>query len=693
MTTLPATSPETEAGASTPAWGPRLLLLVENVALARDHRLQKQVASLTTHGYRVSVICRSDPGNQGFDGVSVHEYPAPCDARSRLGFVCEYGYSWAMAAWLTLKIFRAERFDAIQVSGTPDIYFTIGAPFKLMRKPLVLDQRDLSPELYEARYGSRGPILHALRVLERASYRTADHVITVNRALERIAYLRGALPPQSVSVVGNGPLLARTHRRAPRSGFKQGRRFLCCWVGMMGPQDRVDLALRAIHHLVHSRGRKDCHFAFLGDGEAREALERLAEELDIRDWVTFPGWLGEEAIFTYLSTADLGLEPNLMEVVSPVKAMEYMAFAVPFVAFDLSQTKALAGGAAAYAPPGDVVALAGLVDRLLGDPARRAEMGRKGRRRVEDHVAWDHQEPAYLGVYERLLGRGHVTTKRTMSVSRPCGRDAGNTAQAAPVSLVRRARHRLRTRAAENPTLYLPFARRKYPGPSPEVISSETQLVIDGYTRAGTTFAVYAFQLAQPEPVRLAHHLHAPAQVIEAARKGIPALVLIRDPQATILSQLVREPEVEFRDALLAYSRFYSRLLPYRGHFVVGDFEDVTRDFGAVIRRLNARFGTSFEEFVHTDASERQCLELMRERASLSRILLGFESGVVSLAEVRSEQERLAQQPMEAGAREAWIPSRERERAKAALQRQWLRPDLAKLRERAQATYRVFLAG
>jgi hypothetical protein len=70
--------------------------------------------------------------------------------------------------------------------------------------------------------------------------------------------------------------------------------------------------------------------------------------------------------------------------------------------------------------------------------------------------------------------------------------------QEAAIPPARRLRHVLRTRISEHPVIYLPIARRKHPGPSPEVISSDTELVIDGYTRSATTFAVYAFQLAQP---------------------------------------------------------------------------------------------------------------------------------------------------------------------------------------------------
>jgi glycosyltransferase involved in cell wall biosynthesis len=384
---------------------PRILIIVEHIALARDERLRKQVGALVSGGHEVSVICRRDPANHGGSHVRIRDYRAPAETGSALNFVREYSYSWAMAAWLTLRAFASEGFDAIQISGTPDIYFTIGRPFKLFGRPLVLDQRDLSPELYEARYGRRGMVYRTLRWLERASYRAADHVITVNGSLEKIAYTRGGLPPGTVTVVGNGPALERTHRRNPRPELKQGRRFLCCFLGVMGPQDRIDLALRAVHHLVHESGRRDCQFAFVGDGDARQAMERLAAELGIADWVRFPGWAQEDDAFAYLSTADLGLEPNLEDYVSPVKGMEYMALGLPFVAFDLSETRKLAAGAAAYAPPGNVSAFAGHINWLLDHPAVRAEMGRIGRQRVEDSLAWNHQQAAYMQVYQRLLSR------------------------------------------------------------------------------------------------------------------------------------------------------------------------------------------------------------------------------------------------------------------------------------------------
>lgn len=385
-----------------------VLLVVENVSLARDHRLRKQAAALIADGYRVSVICRRDCGNDAVAGVRVHEYRAPVDGDSKLGFVREYAYSLAMAGWLTVKTFATDRFDAVQISGTPDIYFSFAAPFRLLGARLVLDQRDLTPELYELRYGRRDAAYRILCRLERTSYRSADRVITVNRSLETTAYLRGGLSRDTVSVVGNGPVLARVRQHRPRPELKHGRRHLCCWLGVMGPQDQVDLALRAVDELVNERGRRDCHFAFIGDGESREDALRQADALGISDFVSFPGWLPEADAFSYLASADLGLEPNLADIVSPVKGMEYMAFGLPFVAFNLTETRALARDAAAYADPGNPRQFAQLVDELLDDPARRGAMGRAGRQRIEDEVAWDHQQPRYLNVYRSLFSRPSI---------------------------------------------------------------------------------------------------------------------------------------------------------------------------------------------------------------------------------------------------------------------------------------------
>lgn len=262
---------------------------------------------------------------------------------------------------------------------------------------------------------------------------------------------------------------------------------------------------------------------------------------------------------------------------------------------------------------------------------------------------------------------------------------AGGTAT---TSRRRRARHRIRTLASEHPAVYLPFARRKYPGPSPKVVGPDTEVVIDGYTRSASTMAVYAFQMSQPKPVHLAHHLHAPAQLIEAARRGLPTIAVVREPRGAVLSQVVREPGVDLLDALYGYRRFHESLMPYRHAFVVADFVEVTGDFGSVVHRLNEKFGTSYGIFYGTSTEMDLCTSLIAQRPTLSPYLLGFESGEVTLAEARA---RLGVVSNAAG-EPVWVPSRARDEAKAALHRLWDSPRLAPARSRAEDAYQAFVA-
>ncbi|PAP75951.1 hypothetical protein BSZ37_05605 [Rubrivirga marina] len=144
------------------------------------------------------------------------------------------------------------------------------------------------------------------------------------------------------------------------------------------------------------------------------------------------------------------------------------------------------------------------------------------------------------------------------------------------------------------------------------VVHDRTRIVIEGYPRCGNTFATVAFQLAQGTPVEAAHHLHAEAQIVGAAAAGIPTILLIRDPEEAVVSN-ARSFGYPLKTALRDYVLFYRRVLPYREHVVVADFQDVTSDFGAVVGAVNARFGTDFAPFDHTDAEVQRCFAVIDE--------------------------------------------------------------------------------
>lgn len=132
-------------------------------------------------------------------------------------------------------------------------------------------------------------------------------------------------------------------------------------------------------------------------------------------------------------------------------------------------------------------------------------------------------------------------------------------------------------------------------------VTPNTQLVIEGFPRSGNSFARRAFIMAQSDPqikYDIAHHIHVPAQVVRAARWQIPTLVLIRRPRDAVLSLVIRDP-ISVDQALRYYLTFYETVEKYRDAYVLGLFEEVTEDFGQLIKRVNDKFGTTFSLFRH----------------------------------------------------------------------------------------------
>jgi hypothetical protein len=108
----------------------------------------------------------------------------------------------------------------------------------------------------------------------------------------------------------------------------------------------------------------------------------------------------------------------------------------------------------------------------------------------------------------------------------------------------------------------MPLARIKFRHLDDLLVTRETGLVIEGFGRSGTTFANFAFLSAQTLPVKTVHHTHAAAQIIVAARMGIPTLLIVKPPLEAALSHMVRH-QVPARPPLIAWIRFHRRVLPY----------------------------------------------------------------------------------------------------------------------------------
>jgi glycosyltransferase involved in cell wall biosynthesis len=391
----------------------RVLIIVQNLPVPFDRRVWLECQALVAAGYRVSVVCpkgKGDPGYAVIDTVELYKYRPYAPGGSKAGFIAEYVYSFLATAWQTLKARRKGRFAVLQACNPPDIFWPIALVLRWAdRTKFVFDHHDLCPELFQSRFPD-GPALpyRGLRALERRTHRTADHVISTNDSYRDIAIRRSGKAPADVTVVRTGPDAEKLRRGPQYAELRRGRRFLAAYIGVMGPQDGVDIVVRAADIVVHDMGRDDIAFTVIGSGDCFDELVALRDELGLAGHVEFTGRAPDELVQKILSTADVGLSPDpknpLNDVSTMNKTMEYMAFELPVVAFDLRETRVSAAAAAVYVQPNDVREYAKAIVDLMDDESTRSQLGKVGRARVEDELAWVYQQRAYVDVYERLTG-------------------------------------------------------------------------------------------------------------------------------------------------------------------------------------------------------------------------------------------------------------------------------------------------
>jgi glycosyltransferase involved in cell wall biosynthesis len=391
--------------------GKRILIIVENLPVPFDKRVWNEANALTRAGYKVSVIC---PVGKGFekrreeiDGISIYRHPLPGEGNGALGYFLEYSAALLWEFMLALRVCCTTGFDAIHACNPPDTIFLIGGFFKLFGKKFVFDHHDINPELFIAKFGRKGMLYRLIVFMERLTFMTADISIATNESYKDIAIARGRMDPSRVFIVRSGPNLKRFRPVPPQESLKEGRRHLVGYVGVMGKQEGLNYLLDAVKVIVQTRGRTDVLFVVIGSGTEFEEIQRYASEMGVEPYVRFTGRIPDDALLAYLSTSDLCVNPDVANEMNDKstmnKIMEYMALGKPIVQFDLTEGRRSALDASLYARKNDARDFAEKILELLDDPARREVMGKYGKDRVENCLAWEFSERVLCEAYVRLF--------------------------------------------------------------------------------------------------------------------------------------------------------------------------------------------------------------------------------------------------------------------------------------------------
>ncbi len=241
------------------------------------------------------------------------------------------------------------------------------------------------------------------RAFEQANYRRAAHAIAGNQAAVAVLRAKGYTGPVAViPQFGVDPDIFIPHPSSfilhPSSLIPHPSSFTIGYAGGLLPEKGVDLLLAACAGLA-----ADWSLLIQGDGAERPRLIALSRELGIGDRVQFldrrpstemPGFYHALDAFVLPSVS----QPNWIEQFGRV-LIEAMACGVPVIGSTCGEIPNVIGDAGLTFPEGDVAALAATLAALAADPARAAELARRGRARVLAHFTQAQVAAATHRVY------------------------------------------------------------------------------------------------------------------------------------------------------------------------------------------------------------------------------------------------------------------------------------------------------
>jgi len=155
----------------------------------------------------------------------------------------------------------------------------------------------------------------------------------------------------------------------------------------------------------------------IGDGPLRGDFEARIRKLNLSDRVHLLGSLSQGAVLEKLRSADIFALASVTDKqgasdVFPTVIIEAMAAARPVVSTRLAgiPESVVHGETGLLVPPGDTMALAEALSRLIEEPKLRLQYGRAARARIEQHFRIEHTVKPLIELLQKMPG---ATTKFT----------------------------------------------------------------------------------------------------------------------------------------------------------------------------------------------------------------------------------------------------------------------------------------
>ena len=305
-----------------------------------------------------------------------------------------------------LRLTRNKRFDIIHAhlhEGALIAEFV--NKFRSGNIPVVFDvQGSLTKEVIAHKFTRKNSLIYKiLYKIEQYVNRVSDAIIVSSTNMADILKNEYNLNDKKIDVI---PDAVNTDFFKPRlkntklvKELNLENKKVVVYTGLLNEYQGIDLLLDAIKEIC--RNRRDVHFLIVGYPD-EEYYKKKADELRIKEFVTFTGKIAYSKIFEYLSLADVAVSPKLPRAgEANLKLYTYMATGLPTVVFDHEVNREILGDLGVYATYNDYKSLATRIVNLLDNEMLMNRLKEKLRENALEH-SWEKSAMDIVEVYKKL---------------------------------------------------------------------------------------------------------------------------------------------------------------------------------------------------------------------------------------------------------------------------------------------------
>jgi len=388
------------------------ICIAANLMYPSQPRLRRMAEALVDHGHSVDILCLRAPGQQPeevYNGVSVVRLPVPHYQGGRgAAYLREYATFFTRVSAELWRRHRRKPYDLVQTPNPPDALVFSSLPLKLRGVPLILDLRELTPELFISRFGlgANSGFVRLLRLQERLSCAYADSVLILHERHRRIMAGRGVRNDKMTQVMNCPDERLFDPARVPPRRAPDGR-FVVVHNGGIFRRYGIDLLVESVARVRDEIPGIELHL--YGTGDFEQEVRRQAADLGLAGVVHFHGHQPLETMPAAIAAADVGVVPMRRDVftdcVLSTKLLEYVALGVPAISSrTLTNADYFDDSMVAFFDSDDASALAQRLLETYRDP--QASQARAARARTfTEQNNWRTESERHRLLIEQLVQR------------------------------------------------------------------------------------------------------------------------------------------------------------------------------------------------------------------------------------------------------------------------------------------------